>query len=256
MHGLPSYLIAEDEPLLAQALARMLAEHWPEARLAAQAANGAEAIEEFHRTRPDVVFLDVRMPLRDGLDAARELCETANPPLLVFVTAYDDYAIKAFETEAIDYLLKPVEAERLDQCVARLRKRLSGGESADKLAARVAQLLGQQVTSASRLRFVRAGAGQTVKLIPIDEVLWFEAEDKYITVATRDGDSVIRMALRDLLQQLDPEVFWQIHRGTIVNSRHIAAARRDELGHLAVSMKGRTEALPVSRQFAQLFKQM
>jgi DNA-binding LytR/AlgR family response regulator len=256
MNGSPSYLIAEDEPLLAQALVRMLAEHWPEARLAAQAANGAEAVEEFHRARPDVVFLDIRMPLRDGLDAARELCEVTNPPLLVFVTAYDDYAIKAFETEAIDYLLKPIEAARLDQCIARLRKRLQGGESADKLAARVAQLLGQQVPNASRLRFVRAGAGQTVKLIPIDEVLWFEAEDKYITVATREGDSVIRMALRDLLQQLDPDVFWQIHRGTIVNSRHIAAARRDELGHMAVSMKGRTESLPVSRQFAQLFKQM
>jgi DNA-binding LytR/AlgR family response regulator len=153
-------------------------------------------------------------------------------------------------------LLKPVEAARLDQCIARLRKRLQGDESADKLAARVAQLLGQQVPSTSRLRFVRAGAGQTVKLIPIDEVLWFEAEDKYITVATREGDSVIRMALRELLQQLDPQVFWQIHRGTIVNSRHIAAARRDELGHMAVTMKGRTESLPVSRQFAQLFKQM
>lgn len=256
MTASPSYLIAEDEPLLAQALARMLAEQWPEAHMVAQVANGAEAIQAFNSKRPDVVFLDVRMPVRDGLDVAEELCRGTTPPLIVFVTAYNDYAIKAFETEAIDYLLKPVETERLEHCIARLRKRLSGDESADKVAARVARLVGQQSSSASRLRFIRAGAGQTVKLIPIDEVLWFEAMDKYITVATRTGDSVIRMSLHDLLEQLDPQVFWRIHRGVILNARYVTVAHRDEFGHLTVSMEGRSEALPVSRRFAGLFKQM
>ena len=256
-----SYIIAEDEPLLARVLAQQLNEHWPAARCAAIAANGAEALKLADEFSPDVAFLDVRMPQLDGLEAARQLCLKEHPPLIVFVTAYDAYALDAFEAAAIDYLLKPVEVARLTKCVERLSSQLSRGggsgeDAAGEMAARIAELLGSSAPRKDKLRFVRAGAGTTVKLIPVNEVLWFEAEDKYITVATRDGDSIIRMPLRELLEQLDEEVFWQIHRGTVVNSSHIALAKRDELGHLTLTLKGRKDEIPVSRQFAHLFKQM
>lgn len=258
-----SYIIAEDEPLLARVLAQQLNEHWPAARCSGIAANGAEALKLADEFSPDVAFLDVRMPQLDGLEAARQLCLKENPPLIVFVTAYDAYALDAFEAAAIDYLLKPVEAARLIKCIERLSSQLSrgGGATADNptvgdMATRIAELLGSHASRQEKLRFVRAGAGTTVKLIPVNEVLWFEAEDKYITVATRDGDSIIRMPLRELLEQLDEEVFWQIHRGTVVNSAHIAHAKRDELGHLTLALKGRKDEIAVSRQFAHLFKQM
>jgi DNA-binding LytR/AlgR family response regulator len=253
-----SYIIAEDEPLLARVLAQQLNEHWPSARCAAIAANGAEALKLADEFSPDVAFLDVRMPHIDGLEAARQLCLKERPPLIVFVTAYDAYALDAFEAAAIDYLLKPVEVPRLTKCIERLTGQLgrgSGDVSAGDMATRIAELLGSAPRK-DKLRFVRAGAGTTVKLIPVNEVLWFEAEDKYITVATREGDSIIRCPLRELLEQLDGEIFWQIHRGTVVNSAHIAHAKRDELGHLTLAMKGRKDEIAVSRQFAHLFKQM
>jgi DNA-binding LytR/AlgR family response regulator len=254
-----SYIIAEDEPLLARALAQQLIEHWPSARCAAIAANGAEALKLAAELRPDVAFLDVRMPQVDGLEAARQLCLTQHPPLIVFVTAYDAYALDAFETAAIDYLLKPVESARLAKCIERLSGQLGRQPqdvSAGEMASRIAALLGDSASRKEKLRFVRAGAGTTVKLIPVSEVLWFEAEDKYITVATCQGDNVIRMPLRELLEQLDETVFWQVHRGTVVNSQHISLAKRDELGHLTLTFKGRKDEIAVSRQFAHLFKQM
>jgi DNA-binding LytR/AlgR family response regulator len=255
-----SYIIAEDEPLLARALAKQLAEHWPSARCSGLAANGAEALKLADEFSPDVAFLDVRMPQLDGLEAARQLCLKDHPPLIVFVTAYDAYALDAFETAAIDYLLKPVEVARLTKCVERLSNQLGRGSTNDdsvgEMATRIAELLGSGAGRREKLRFVRAGAGTTVKLIPVDEILWFEAEDKYITVATREGDSIIRMPLRELLEQLDDTIFWQVHRGTVVNSRHIALAKRDELGHLTLTLKGRKDELAVSRQFGHLFKQM
>ena len=254
-----SYLIAEDEPLLARVLAQQVREHWPAARCVGLASNGAEALKLADEFSPDVAFLDVRMPQLDGLETARQLCLREHPPLIVFVTAYDAYALDAFEAAAIDYLLKPVETARLAKCIERLSGQLSRGNSdgsVGEMAASIAKLLGSQSSRKDKLRFVRAGAGTTVKLIPGAEVLWFEAEDKYITVATREGDSIIRMPLRELLEQLDEEVFWQIHRGTVVNSQHIAHAKRDELGHLTLTLKGRKDEIPVSRQFAHLFKQM
>lgn len=254
-----SYIIAEDEPLLARALAKQLAEHWPSARCAAIAANGAEALKLADEFNPDVAFLDVRMPQLDGLEAARQLCLKDQPPLIVFVTAYDAYALDAFETAAIDYLLKPVEVGRLTKCIERLSSQLGRGThdgSVGEMATRIAELLGNGAGRTEKLRFVRAGAGTTVKLIPVNEILWFEAEDKYITVATCQGDSIIRMPLRELLEQLDDTIFWQVHRGTVVNSQHIALAKRDELGHLTLTLKGRKDEIAVSRQFAHLFKQM
>jgi DNA-binding LytR/AlgR family response regulator len=254
-----SYIIAEDEPLLAQALSALLAQHWPDARCLAMATNGEEAIAAVAEYSPDVAFLDVRMPRCDGLEAARQVCTQDRPPLIVFVTAYDAYALQAFETAAVDYLLKPVDSARLIKCIERLTARL--GQSAEpgsvaQMASRIAELLGNGIGTKQTLRYVRAGAGATVKLIPIQEVLWFEAQDKYITVATREGDSIIRTSLRDLLAQLDADVFWQVHRGTVVNSQHILHAKRDEIGHVTLMLKGRKEPLAVSRQFAHLFKQM
>jgi DNA-binding LytR/AlgR family response regulator len=199
------------------------------------------------------------MPQLDGLETARQLCQKEHPPLIVFVTAYDAYALDAFEAAAVDYLLKPVEVARLTKCIERLSGQLSRGSgdvTAGEMATRIAELLGTHSTRKDKLRFVRAGAGTTVKLIPVAEVLWFEAEDKYITVATREGDSIIRMPLRELLEQLDAEIFWQIHRGTVVNSQHIVHAKRDEFGHLTLTLKGRKDEISVSRQFAHLFKQM
>jgi DNA-binding LytR/AlgR family response regulator len=254
-----SYIIAEDEPLLARALAQQLTEHWPSARCSGLATNGAEALMLADEFSPDVAFLDVRMPKLDGLEAARQLCLKERPPLIVFVTAYDAYALDAFETAAIDYLLKPVEVARLTKCIERLSSQLgrgAGDDSVGEMATRIAELLGSGANRREKLRFVRAGAGTTVKLIPVDEILWFEAEDKYITVATREGDSIIRMPLRELLEQLDDTIFWQVHRGTVVNSRHIALAKRDELGHLTLTLRGRKDELAVSRQFGHLFKQM
>jgi DNA-binding LytR/AlgR family response regulator len=254
-----SYIIAEDEPLLARVLAQQLNEHWPAARCVGMAANGAEALKLADEFCPDVAFLDVRMPQLDGLEAARQLCQRERPPLIVFVTAYDAYALDAFEAAAIDYLLKPVEDARLTKCIERLSSQLSrsaGDDTPADMATRVAELLGYSAPRKEKLRFVRAGAGTTVKLIPVHEVLWFEAEDKYITVATREGDSIIRMPLRELLEQLDEAIFWQIHRGTVVNSAHITHAKRDELGHLTLTLKGRNDPIAVSRQFAHLFKQM
>lgn len=254
-----SYIIAEDEPLLARVLAQQLGEHWPAARCVGLASNGSEALKLADEFSPDVAFLDVRMPQLDGLEAAHRLCQREKPPLIVFVTAYDAYALDAFEAAAVDYLLKPVEVARLTKCIERLSTQLGrGGADAGvgEMATRIAELLGSQPARKDKLRFVRAGAGTTVKLIPVGEVLWFEAEDKYITVATRDGDSIIRMPLRELLEQLDEEVFWQIHRRTVVNSQHIAHAKRDELGHLTLTLKGRKDEIAVSRQFAHLFKQM
>lgn len=253
------YIIAEDEPLLARALAQQLTEHWPTARCAAIATNGAEALKLADEFSPDVAFLDVRMPQLDGLEAARQLCLKEHPPLIVFVTAYDAYALDAFETAAIDYLLKPVETARLTKCIERLSSQLGLGtkdSTVGDMATRIAELLGSGAGRTEKLRFVRAGAGTTVKLIPVTEILWFEAEDKYITVATCQGDSIIRMPLRELLEQLDDTIFWQVHRGTVVNSQHIALAKRDELGHLTLTFKGRKDEIAVSRQFAHLFKQM
>ena len=252
------YLIAEDEPLLARVLATHLAEYWPEAECAGLAANGDEALALVERLAPDVIFLDVRMPGRDGLQTAQALCERDAPPLIVFATAYDEYALAAFDAAAVDYLLKPIDTDRLVRCVARLRERLSEPEPApslDQLALRLQGLLGQPAPHA-RLRVIRAGVGNTVRMIPIEEVLYFDASDKYVGVVTAQGESLIRTPLRELLAGLDPAEFWQIHRGSIVRVSAIASAERDDAGRIRLSLRGSSKKLPVSRQFAHLFKQM
>jgi DNA-binding LytR/AlgR family response regulator len=266
----PGALIAEDEPLLAQALAAELARQWPELQIVAQAGDGLQAIREALTLLPQVCFLDIRMPGADGLEVARALAEEwpaqAPFPLLVFVTAYDQYAVQAFERQAIDYLLKPLEAARLAQCVARLRRELErpSAAPADQLAASIDQLRdlltrdlpNQSLPPPGRLEVIQAGVGETLHMVPVDEVIYFEAADKYVRLLTAEREHLIRLSLRELLPQLDPQRFWQIHRGTVVQARRIATAERQESGRIVLTLRGRPEKLAVSRLHAHLFKGM
>jgi DNA-binding LytR/AlgR family response regulator len=271
----PTCLIAEDEPLLAAGLQAALKRHWPELHTLAMVGDGLSAVAQTLALRPQVCFFDIRMPGCSGLEAAQALAEQwpedeAPFPLLVFVTAYDDYALQAFEAQAVDYLVKPVQNARLGACIHRLRARLealppasadgaSSQTQADALAAAMAQLrglLGASQPPAPRLALIQAQVGAVVHLLPIGEVVYFEAADKYLRVLTSEREVLIRTALRELLPQLDPEQFWQIHRGTVVRASAIEAARRDEAGKLSVTLRGRPETLAVSRLYAHLFKGM
>jgi DNA-binding LytR/AlgR family response regulator len=262
---MPTALIAEDEPLLADALAADLKRLWPELDVVARAGDGAAAVERALALRPDVCFLDIRMPGLDGLDAAQALAEDwpgDQPfPLLVFVTAYDQYALQAFERSAMDYLLKPVDEPRLARCVDRLRAALAQRapvpQALEQAVERLRGLLGgAQAATAPRLEVIQAGAGSTVHVVPVDEVLYFEAADKYVRVVTAEREHLIRTSLRELMPQLDPQRFWQVHRGTLVQARCIAAATRDEAGKVSLSLRGRSEKVAVSRLYAHRFKAM
>lgn len=268
----PTALIAEDEPLLANALRQALLRAWPELPAPLLAANGNEALEQALAQLPDVLFLDIRMPGRSGLEVARELAEdwpADRPfPLIVFVTAYDNYAVEAFERAAVDYLLKPVNDERLGATVQRLKallqQRAAGGQDAhlERALAQLRRLAAQEEgddekeAPAARLDIIRAAVGNQVRLIPVNEVLYFEATDKYVNVVTADGEALIRTSLRELIPQLDPQQFWQVHRGTVVQVRQVRAAVRDEAGKLSLLLRDRPEKLAVSRLFAHLFRQM
>ena len=250
-------VIADDEPHLAAHLASRLAALWPELDLLATAANGLEALERIETLQPDIAFLDIRMPGLTGLEVARRL----NVPCrLVFVTAYDQYAVEAFEREAVDYLLKPVSDERLQQTIDRLRSSLAQPVAAlpDPLLAQLQALLAGNTAGSkpAPLRWIKAQVGQTVKLVAVDEICYIQATDKYTAVFTRDAELLIRTTIKELSEQLDPEQFWQIHRGTIVNARQIAAAKHDPLGRVSLQLKDRPETLGVSRGYAHLFRQM
>jgi DNA-binding LytR/AlgR family response regulator len=273
----PTLLIADDEPLLARVLESELKTLWPEAQIVAVVHDGVAALEAARTHEPDVAFLDIRMPGMSGMDVARELIELDNPPLVVFVTAYDQFALEAFERAAVDYVLKPVQHERLEATVGRLKARMAAkaeaeaegeGEADTDIGTmmdtdRLAQLL-QRLESLERpapvrgqyLRFVKALVGQEVRIIPVDEVIYFEATDKYVNVVSANGEALIRTSLRELLQQLDPDRFWQIHRGTVVNIDCVASAVTQSLGRLSLRLRNRPESLPVARQYAHLFKQM
>lgn len=254
-------LIAEDEPILAATLAATLQRLWPELQIIATCPNGIDALEKALALRPDVLFMDIKMPGKTGLDAAEELAEQwSGPqafPQIVFVTAYDDYAVQAFDREAADYVLKPVSDARLARTVNRLKQRL-----ADKPAGGMDTLLAQlralavPAPQAERLTLIRAAVGNQVRMIPVADVIYFEALDKYVNVATTDGGALIRLSLKELLPQLDDKLFWQIHRGTIVNSTCVQSCVRDEAGKLTLNLKHRAEKLRVSPLYAHLFKQM
>jgi DNA-binding LytR/AlgR family response regulator len=255
-------IIAEDEPLLAQHLKTLLAHAWPGLRIAGVAANGPEALALIERERPQIAFLDIRMPGLTGLEVAAELADRLGKddaaPVIVFVTAYDEFALKAFELAAVDYLLKPVTEERLALCVGRLKARLERPSRVDSLVSQIKQIIDQEkkVTSDKPLRILRAGIGDTVKMIPLEEVCYFRADDKYTGVVTKDGEALIRTPLKELLAHLPPERFAQIHRGTIVNLQEVAAAVRDDAGRVSLKLRNRKEILQVSRLYADLFRQM
>jgi DNA-binding LytR/AlgR family response regulator len=258
--GAPRALIADDEPRLASYLAEKLAVAWQELRIVGVAANGAEALQLIEDHDPDILFLDIRMPGLSGLEVARRAAEGVH---IVFVTAYDQYALEAFEHAAVDYLLKPVTDERLGETIRRLRERLKApGVSAelkstlDTLARVLPGLAGSAGDSAERLAWIRAAVGNQVRLIAVDDVSYFQANDKYTSVFTADGETLIRTSLRELGEQLDPKRFWQIHRGTIVNVAHVASTIRDLGGRTQIKLKARPEVLLVSRAFAHRFRQM
>jgi DNA-binding LytR/AlgR family response regulator len=277
----PRCLIAEDEPLLAEGLRADLAALWPQLQVLATVGDGLRAAEQALALRPDVCFVDIRMPGATGLEAAQALAEdwpdagSGVPfPLLVFVTAYDDYALQAFQAQAVDYLVKPVDRTRLAACVARLQARLADrlpanhatGQTAntapaDALQATMEQLralLGSAAppVSSHRLEVVQAQVGNVVHMVPVNEVLYFEAADKYVRVITAEREHLIRASLRELLPQLDPAQFWQVHRGTVVQARAIVTARREESGKVTLTLRGRAEKLTASRLYAHLFKGM
>lgn len=246
-------LVADDEPLLAASLKAALGEVWPELEVAGVAVNGNEAVELAQALRPDVAFLDIQMPGMTGLEAAAEIADRMGDaaPAIVFVTAYDEFATRAFELAAADYVLKPVAQERLARTVARLKVKQRGFEE----LARQLRSLGALVPRVQPLQQVLAGSGNAVKVIPIGEVCYFQAADKYTTVATAAGEALIRAPLKDLAPQL-PEGFQQVHRGTIVNMQEVAAATRDEAGRVTLRLRRRKETLAVSRIYADLFRPM
>ena len=263
----PRVLIAEDEPLLAQGLKNALALAWPELQVIALAPNGVEALRLAEAERPDVVFLDILMPGLSGLEVAAELADRIDAgepvPRIVFVTAYDEYALEAFDLAAVDYLLKPVSPERLARAVARLKAQLAAPqEDLAQLVSKLQQVIGAGTGPATAsaagaiLRTIRAAVGNTVRMVPVEEVCYFQAADGYTSVVTRDAELLIRTPLKELLAQLPQDRFRLIHRGTVVNLAEVAAAVRDDSGRYALRLKQRKETLPVSRVYADQFRQM
>jgi DNA-binding LytR/AlgR family response regulator len=256
----PTALIADDEPLLRDALERMLAQAWPELEVVAQARNGREAIDKFEEQRPDICFLDVHMPGITGVEAASHIGRRAH---LVFVTAYDQYAVQAFAQGVLDYLVKPVEPTRLAETVERLQERLRASQPALNTEALLQQLAAslQQGAAATPLRWVRASIGATVRLIPVEDIDFLRSEEKYTLVAWRDDagqarDAVIRTPLKELIGQLDATRFAQVHRSVVVNLSAISHVTRGLNETADIHLKGRDDILPVSRSYLHLFRQM
>jgi DNA-binding LytR/AlgR family response regulator len=267
----PRAVIADDEPLMREQLRARLAEAWPELEIVGEARNGIEAVEKTAALQPDLVFLDIRMPGMTGIEAARGIAALesgAGAPEIVFVTAYDEYAIQAFEQGVVDYLLKPVDRERLEVTVERIRKRIAqreaqtGGAQAsisnEALGALLERLQGQLEggAPAGYLKWIQAQVGQQIQMIPVDEVLFFISDEKYTRVQTAQLEALIRKPIKELVAELDPKQFWQIHRSTLVNARAIAGVSRDFRGRQLVALKGHPEKLEVSRSYSQLFKGM
>lgn len=262
----PLTLIAEDEPVLARTLSRLLVEAWPEVRLTEVAEDGITACELALTQLPDILFLDIQMPGRTGLEVAEIVTddwpEDRPTPLIVFVTAYDEYAVAAFERAAVDYVLKPITPERLARTVDRLRERLSArgslaqaSDAADMLRS-VQSISAPPVTSEDRIKIIRAGVGNTVRMIQVTDVICLEATDKYVNVISAAGEALVRMSLRELASRIDSSDFLQVHRSVLVNTKHIVSATRDELGHYSLTLRGLPRPVKVSRAFAHLFRPM
>ena len=244
-------LIAEDELLMRERLLASLKVAWPELEVTCIAKNGVEALELWRKHKPEVAFLDIRMPGKTGLEVAAEIGDAAH---LVFITAYDEYAVRAFENGAVDYLMKPVEVDRLAAAVVRIKKRLKSAPA--DLTGLLGQLLNQSGKSgAAKLKWIRASLGNQTKLINVEEVLFFQSDTKYTRIVLKESEALVRTPLKELIEGLDEEVFWQVHRGVIINAHAIDRAVREGPEKLVVHLKGHKEKLPVSRQYFHLFKQ-
>lgn len=273
---LPAAVIAEDEPVLARTLTRLLEQVWPELRIVGVADDGLRATELALESLPDVMFLDIKMPGRTGIEVAEVVADDwpddRAEPLFVFITAFDNFAIPAFERAAVDYLLKPATAERLQQSVDRLKSRLAdraGSPRAGDMAAlmqRMQSLAAPEggprasdplkADAGERIKVIRAGVGNTVRMIPVADVVCFEATEKYVNVVTPTGEALVRMSLRELMARIDSTDFIQVHRSVMVNSSAIVSATRDENGHYSLSVRGLQRPLKVSRAFGHLFRPM
>jgi DNA-binding LytR/AlgR family response regulator len=254
----PTALIADDEPLLRERLAAHLERLWPELVIVGQARNGREALELFERHAPQIAFLDVHMPAPNGIEVAEVLQGRAH---VVFVTAFDRYAVQAFEQGAVDYLVKPFDEARLGACVARLRERLAQASSASAAPPapdwrQLTILLREQFKPRLPLQWIKASVGQALKLIPVEEVAYLKADEKYTLVAWSGGEALIRKPIRELADELDGEVFVQVHRSVIVNLKHVAQIVRGPNETADVHLRGRPEVLPVSRSYLAQFRQM
>jgi len=270
----PRAVLADDERLMREQLRARLAEVWPELEIVAEAKNGLEAVEQVQQHRPDIVFLDIRMPGATGVEAARQIAQLPPPegeddallPEIVFITAYDQYAVEAFEQGVADYVLKPAERDRLALTVERIRKRLAARESdagGDAPAGPHLQQLLHQLSARLNpgqapqyLQWIQASVGQSIQMIPVDEVLFFISDEKYTRVQTASVEALIRKPIKELVDELDPRAFWQIHRSTLVAVKAIAGVARDFRGRQIVSVKGHGEKLEVSRSYTGLFKGM
>jgi DNA-binding LytR/AlgR family response regulator len=251
----PSAVVADDERLMREQIIDRLKEAWPELLIVGEASNGREAIAIVQSLQPDIVFLDISMPGMDGIEAAQALAGQAH---VVFVTAHDQYAISAFEHGAIDYLLKPAEPERVALTCQRLRERLKQApDPMNEVLAQLSQRLGTSgLKSREYMRWVQASVGANIRMIPTSDILFFRAEDKYTLVKTRSFEALIRKPIKELIDELDPDEFWQIHRSTVVRVDAVEQVSRDFRGHQIVHVKGSDEKLEVSRTFNHLFKQM
>ena len=252
-------VIAEDEALLRQSLLAALGKAWPQLDIVAECEDGASALEAIVEHRPEVAFLDIRMPGLTGLEVATAAAEACPATQVVFVTAYDQYAVDAFERGAIDYLLKPIAAERLEGTVQRVQARIATGQNGAAGLAELVRQLGTKAWSPQRdppLSWITASTGRETRLVLLDDVAYFRADNKYTTVVTADGEALLRTPIRELLEVLDPTVFKQIHRSTVVNMKAIAAVTRDDTGKGTVRLRGRPETLSVSQPFMTLFRNM
>jgi DNA-binding LytR/AlgR family response regulator len=248
---MPTAIVAEDEPILRTQLEGKLAKLWPELEIIASVEDGVAALEALEARAPDFMFLDIQMPEMTGVEVARHVAGRSH---VIFVTAYDQYAIQAFETGAVDYILKPATDERLAVTIDRLKAKLASPPT--DLKAVLAQISEQIGARKERLQWIKATQGQNLRLIPVGEVLFFQSDEKYTRVVTAESEALIKTPIRELLDGLDPEVFWQIHRSTLVNVSAIAGVTRDFRGQAHVKIKGKDESLVVSRIYSHLFKQM
>jgi DNA-binding LytR/AlgR family response regulator len=251
----PTAVVADDERLMREQIVARLKDAWPELAIVGEAANGREAVALARSREPDIVFLDIRMPEMNGLEAAQALAGLAH---VVFVTAYDEYAVSAFESGAVDYLLKPADPQRVALTCQRLRERLQHKpDPMSELLAELSQkLAGGALRQRDHLRWVQASVGTTLRMIPTGDILFFRAEDKYTRVQTEGFEALIRKPIKELVEELDPEEFWQIHRSIVVRVDAVEQVSRDFRGHQVVQVRGRAEKLEVSRSFSHLFKQM